>query len=86
MVLSAQSDTVYAGNGTGNLLSNRSGFGYQPVSLYNYNWLEMSHLPTEAWRIRRNAELIFPANTKAVALRFWSKTHLKKPRADIGNR
>jgi signal transduction histidine kinase len=78
MVLAAQSDTVFVGKGTGNLLSDRSGFGYQPVTLYNYNWIEMSHLPTESWQIRRNADLIFPANTKAVALRFCIKNTAEK--------
>ncbi len=77
-LLIAQADTVRIGHREGNLLTDDSNFDCQPTPLYEYNWVKMTRLPANAWQTRRNRELIFPASSKAVALRFWIKNETEK--------
>ncbi len=78
VLLLAQADTIRVHPKEGNLLSDESKFDYQPAALYAHNWLTMNQLPAKSWQGRRNRELIFPANAKAVSLRFWIKNEAEK--------
>ena len=79
--LLAQADTVRVGWGQHSFLMEESVFEFQPAPLYGYTWNSISQLPKDSWQVRRNRNLIFPSNGKAVALRFWVKneTALEQP-------